>query len=186
MKIKKKLRKKFLSLRQNKYFDVPYEKFSPLINYIKKKYKSKKKVYIAIYYPSNYEINLLNIFNNLNEKRLITLLPIVNKNGLLNFVQWDYQDIMIVNKYGIPEPLHTKKPFLPNVVLAPLIAFDKHNNRLGYGKGYYDKYLNKLTKSDKKIEAIGIGFSFQQYEKLPTNEFDFNLDNIFTDKGFIR
>ena len=93
---------------------------------------------------------------------------------------------MVVNKYGIPEPLAGKKAFLPDVILAPLIAFDKYNNRLGYGKGYYDKYLNNLFKMKQKIEAIGIAFSFQQYDKLPTNKFDFNLDHVFTDKGFLR
>ena len=93
---------------------------------------------------------------------------------------------MVVNKYGIPEPLAGKKVFLPDVILVPLIAFDKYNNRLGYGKGYYDKYLNNLFKMKQKIEAIGIAFSFQQYDKLPTNKFDFNLDNVFTDKGFLR
>ena len=186
MKSKENLRKKFLSLRKKKYYDVPPDRFNSLIKYIKKKYKSKKKIYIAIYYPSNYEINLLKIFNNFKEKKFITLLPVVNKNGLLNFVEWKNQDIMVVNKYGIPEPLAGKKDFLPDVILVPLIAFDKYNNRLGYGKGYYDKYLNNLLKFKQKIEAIGIAFSFQQYDKLPTNKFDFNLDHVFTDKGFLR
>ncbi len=186
MKIKKLLRKKFLSLRKKKYFDVPISRFQPLINYIKKKYKLKKRIFLAIYYPSNYEINLIKVFDNLKEKKIITLLPIITKNGLLNFVEWKPQDIMIVNKYGIPEPLKTNKKFLPDVVLVPLLSYDKYKNRLGYGKGYYDKYLNNLIKLNKKIEAIGIAFSFQKYVKLPTNKFDFNLNHIFTDKGFIQ
>ena len=186
MKSKENLRKKFLSLRKKKYYDVPPDRFNPLFKYIKKKYKSKKNIYIAIYYPSNYEINLLKIFNNLKEKKFISLLPVVNNNSLLNFVEWKNRDIMVVNKYGIPEPLSGKKAFLPDVILAPLIAFDKYNNRLGYGKGYYDKYLNNLLTLKQKIEAIGIAFSFQQYDKLPTNKFDFNLDYVFTDKGFLR
>ena len=142
MKSKENLRKKFLSLRKKKYYDVPPDRFNSLIKYIKKKYKSKKYIYIAIYYPSNYEINLLKIFDNFKEKKFITLLPVVNKNGLLNFVEWKNQDIMVVNKYGIPEPIAGKKAFLPDVILAPLIAFDKYNNRLGYGKGYYDIILD--------------------------------------------
>lgn len=186
MKIKKQLRKKFLSLRKKKYFDVPVNKFKPLIEYIKRRYQFKRKIFIAVYYPSNYEINLIKIFNNLKDKKIITLLPIVNKNGLLNFVKWNFYDIMLINKYGIPEPIKTKKIHLPDVVLVPLLAFDKNKNRLGYGKGYYDKYLNNLIKFNKKMLAIGIAFSFQKYKKLPTNKIDFNLNKIFTDKGFIR
>ena len=58
-------------------------------------------------------------------------------------------------------------------------------NRLGYGKGFYDKYFNNLFKLGKKFEAIGIAFSFQKYNKLPSSKFDFKLNNIFTEKGFI-
>ena len=54
---------------------------------------------------------LIKVFDNLKEKNIITLLPIITKNGLLNFHEWKPQDIMIVNKYGIPEPLKTNKKF---------------------------------------------------------------------------
>ena len=183
MKIKKLLRKKFLSLRKKKYFDVPINRFQPLINYIKKKYKLKKRIFLAIYYPSNYEINLIKVFDNLKEKKIITLLPIITKNGLLNFVEWKPQDIMIVNKYGIPEPLKTNKKFLPDVVLVPLLSYDKYKNRLGYGKGYYDKFLGKYTKKNGNILTIGLAFSFQEYKKIPTSNFDIKLDYILTEKG---
>ena len=58
-------------------------------------------------------------------------------------------------------------------------------NRLGYGKGFYDKYLNNLIKLNKKIKAIGVAFSFQRYKKIPSSKLDFKLNNIFTEKGFI-
>ena len=64
-------------------------------------------------------------------------------------------------------------------------AFDKNKNRLGYGKGFYDKYLNKYVRKNKKILTIGVAFSFQKHHKLPTNDFDFTLDFIITDKGEI-
>ena len=47
-------------------------------------------------------------------------------------------------------------------MLVPLLAFDNENNRLGYGKGFYDKYLNNLVKINNKVEAIGVAFSFQK------------------------
>ena len=67
----------------------------------------------------------------------------------------------------------------------PLLAFDKNRNRLGYGKGFYDKYFSRFIKNHKKIIKIGIAFSFQKYNKLPVNNKDFKLDYIITEKGIV-
>ena len=130
-------------------------------------YKRKKNSFIALYYPSNYEINILNIINNLKHPKFTLLLPKVQEGNLLKFYEWNIRDVLIVNKFGIPEPLKNKKSFLPDIVLVPLLAFDNQKNRLGYGKGFYDRYLNNLTILNKKIETIGIAFSFQKYKKIP-------------------
>ena len=72
----------------------------------------------------------------------------------------------------------------PDLILVPLVAFDSKLNRIGYGKGYYDKYLSKfLVKNKKKILTIGVAFSFQKYNKLPTSKFDVKLDYILTERG---
>ena len=91
---------------------------------------------------------------------------------------------MILNKFGIPEPLKSKKK-IPSIILVPLLAFDETKNRVGYGKGFYDKYLNKYLKSKKKILTVGVAFSFQKYNKLPVNDNDFKLDYVITEKGII-
>ena len=52
--------------------------------------------------------------------------------------------------------------------MVPLLAFDEYKNRLGYGKGFYDKYLNRYLRNNKKIITVGVAFSFQKYHKLPT------------------
>ena len=79
MKTKEQLRKKFLILRKKKYFDVPSEKFNQLINYIKRRYKVKKKIFIGLYYPSNYEINIFKVLKNLNKSNIKFLLPKIQK-----------------------------------------------------------------------------------------------------------
>ena len=68
-------------------------------------------------------------------------------------------------------------------MLVPLLAYDKKKNRLGYGKGYYDKYLGKLKKFGKKMITIGVAFSFQKHDNLPVNINDVKLDYILTEKG---
>ena len=99
----------------------------------------------------------------------------------MKFVKWNEKDALTVNKFGIPEPFETKKKVIyPMLFFVPLLAFDSYKNRLGYGKGFYDRYLNKLIKLNKKIETIGVAFSFQKYKKLPTSNFDFKLNKTFT------
>ena len=187
MKNKDQLRKKFLTLRKKKYFDVSNKKLIKLINFIKKKNKLKKNIFIAIYYPSNYEFNVLKIIENFKNSKAKFLMPKILDNNLLKFVEWNKRDILVVNKFGIPEPLDSnKKNYLPDIILVPLLAFDRRRNRLGYGKGFYDRYLYKLIKLKKEIEAIGVAFSFQKYKKIPITNFDFKLNNIFTEKGFVK
>ncbi len=185
MKTKDQLRKKFLKLRKKNYFETSKGTFNQLSNYIIKKYKGKKKILIGLYYPSNYEINILKIYYNFKKLKARLLLPKIEGENILKFFKWDLKDITIVNKYGIPEPIDTKKKYIPDVIFVPLVAFDQNLNRLGYGKGFYDRYLNNLIKLNKKeVEAIGVAFSFQKCKKIPISKFDFKLNKIFTEKGF--
>jgi len=185
MKTKDQLRKKFLVLRKKKYFNISKEKFNQLANYIKSRNKTKKIISIALYYPSYYEIDILKIIKTLEKYKVKLLLPKIKNGNLLKFVVWNKNDILIVNKFGIPEPLNEKKSYLPDIVLVPLLAFDGKMNRLGYGKGFYDRYLNNLFRLNKKIEAIGVAFSFQKYKNIPSSKYDFKLNNVFTEKGFL-
>ena len=110
------------------------------------------------------------------------LLPIIKKNNSMKFYKWKKNGVLLINKYGIPEPVETKE-IIPSIVLLPLLAYDKNKNRIGYGKGFYDKFLNKFLKTRKKILTIGVAFSFQKHHKLPINQNDVKLDFILTDKG---
>ena len=80
------------------------------------------------------------------------------------------------------EPEKTKKK-IPNLMLVPILVFDKHKHRLGYGKGFYDRYLNKYLKKFNNILTVGIAFSFQKYHKLPKDKNDIKLNYILTEKG---
>ena len=71
---------------------------------------------------------------------------------MMNFYKWKKKDILTINKYGIPEPVKSKI-IIPDIILVPLLAYDKKKNRLGYGKGYYDRYLRKFIKKIKKFNS---------------------------------
>ena len=79
-----------------------------------------------------------------------------------------------------------KKKIYPDIILIPLVAFDSNLNRIGYGKGYYDRSLKKINKIKKNVISLGIAYSFQKCQKIPTNKHDFKLDYIFTEKGIIK
>ena len=180
MHSKEKLRKKFLLLRKKKYFSVKKKFYKPLIKLI----NSNKKKTISIYFPSNYEVDTLNLFEIFKlKKEFKTCLPKILPGEKMKFVKWSYLDPLIVNKYGFLEPLDNLKEILPKIIIVPLVAFDKFHNRLGYGKGYYDKFLSKYTKEKKSVLTIGLAFSFQKYKKIPITKSDIKLDYILTEKG---
>ena len=86
----------------------------------------------------------------------------------------------MINKYGIPEPT-SDKIIYPSILLVPLVAYDKHLNRIGYGGGFYDRYIDKLRKK-RKVITIGLAYPFQKVKKVPTDKFDIKLDFMVTGK----
>ena len=181
MQQKTQLRKKYLNLRKKNYYEIDKEFFSPLLKLIRSKIK-KRIVKIALYYPSNFELNVLKLLelNTIFDKDI--LLPVTDKNNLMNFFSWKKKDVLFVNEFGLLEPFKTQAK-VPDVVLVPMLAFDKNKYRLGYGKGFYDRYLNKYLKQFKNILTVGVAFSFQKHHKLPINRNDVKLDFIITEKG---
>jgi len=172
------IRKKALVNRKKKYFEISSQFFYPLMQLLKKQKKNTINT-LSLYYPSNYEVNVLSLFQLIKKIKIKTLLPVIKPNNQMSFVEWQYLDPLKVNEFGILEPCLASKPLFPDFMLVPLLAFDSNNNRLGYGKGFYDKFLEKK----KNIITIGIAFSFQKYNKLPTSKLDIKLDYILTEKG---
>ena len=176
------LRNKFLKKRKKKHRKVKNFFFDPLKKIIKK--INKTSIYIAIYMPINYELDSLLSMNIQSSKKIYFLAPIVTDKNNMNFFNIEKNDVFQVNKYGILEPIATekkrKKSYLPDIILLPLLAYDKNNYRLGYGKGYYDHYLNNQK---KKIKTIGIAYSFQETNEIPVNKHDVKMDYILTEKG---
>ena len=73
----------------------------------------------------------------------------------------------------------------PDILLVPLVGYDNELNRLGYGGGYYDRYIDKIQKI-KKITTIGLAFSYQKIKNIHINKYDKKLDFIITDKEFLK
>ena len=180
--IKSQIRNKIIKVR-NKKFDknlkIDLDKF---ISFLKIKKLNSKNV--GGYYPSNYEIDDLELLVLLKKKNFKVSLPIIKKNNQMNFYSWLRNDPLRINKFGIPEPVSSKISY-PDILLVPLVAFDSRLNRLGYGGGYYDRYIEKLEKI-KKVIKIGLAFSFQKISSIPINQYDKRLDFIFTEKEILK
>tara|TARA_B100000287_G_scaffold422144_1_gene463683 strand:- start:297 stop:866 length:570 start_codon:yes stop_codon:yes gene_type:complete len=183
--LKKSLRNKFIKKRRLENTKKIKFHFSELFKFIKYRF-DRKKIIIGGYYPSDFEVNIMSFLKDASNKDYKLTLPVIEKKNLMNFKLWHFHEVLKVNKYGIPEPDFLKKNMIPDLILVPLVAFDKNCNRLGYGAGFYDRYLKKILRFKKNFSCIGIAYNFQRYNKIPINQFDYKLDNIFTEKGFLN
>ena len=174
---KLEIRKKILKLRKQNYSRNLKVNFKHILKILKKN-KTIGRV-VGGYYPYNYEMDVLKILENFEKKNYQISLPKVKKNSQMDFFQWSIKDPLKINKYGIPEPT-SERVLYPNILLVPLVAFDKHFNRIGYGGGFYDRYIEKMKKN-KNITTIGLAYSFQKVKKVPINDQDIKLDFVLTD-----
>ena len=102
----------------------------------------------------------------------------------MDFYNWTFIDPLKINNLGIPEP-EAKKLAHPDILFIPMVAFDKNLNRLGYGGGYYDRFIEKLSRK-KNIIKIGLALSCQKIKKIPINKHDQKLDFIITNEDIIK
>ena len=176
--LKNHIRKKIIKLREVKN----KKNLQVKINLISKILKSKNKI-LGGYFPVNFEADSFQLMKLLKQKKFKLSLPVVSSKFDMNFYLWNFNDPLNVNKYGIPEP-QLKKKVIPDILLVPMVAYDDKLNRLGYGGGYYDRFLKKHEK--KNIIKIGLAFSYQEIKRLPTNSFDKKMDFILTEKKLYK
>jgi 5-formyltetrahydrofolate cyclo-ligase len=179
---KSHIRNKILKIRKkkfNKNLKINLGKFISFLKIDKLNLKS-----IGGYYPSNYEIDDLHILDLLEKKNFKVSLPIIKKDNHMNFYSWSRNDPLKINKFGIPEPV-SSKVYYPDILLVPLVAYDRSLNRLGYGGGYYDRYIEKIEKI-KKVTKIGLAFSFQKISHIPIDQYDKRLDFVVTEREILR
>ena len=144
-------------------------------------YKNSK---ITMFFVSfNSEVNTHDMIRkSLHNKTVIV--PKVVHNEIEPSIILDFDNLVPSGKFGILEPIEAMKIAYKNIdlVLVPGIAFDKKGHRIGYGFGYYDKFLSKVPKAVK----IGLCFDFQIVDKIPNEAHDIPVDLIVTDERIIE
>ncbi len=179
---KYQIRKKFLKLRENKTQKLKSINHNDIIKLLKKK-RIKGKI-IGGYYPYNNELDCIQILEKLEKKNYTISLPKIKKNFQMDFIQWNFKEPLVINKFGIPEPSNGKIKF-PDILLVPLLSFDAKLNRVGYGGGFYDRYIQRI-KIKKKPLLVGLAYSFQRVKSISTNIYDKKLDFVVTEKKIIE
>jgi 5-formyltetrahydrofolate cyclo-ligase len=140
---------------------------------------------VSGFMPLKSEINPLPLLRKLADAGAGLALPVVAGRGKpLIMRAWMWGAPLVAGVWGIREPPPTAAEVAPDIVLVPLLAFDRAGYRIGYGAGYYDLTLAHLRKN-KPITAVGIAFAAQEVETVPRTAFDARLDLMLTETEII-
>ncbi len=148
--------------------------------------------HIALYLPNDGELDLTPLLRMAQSRHKHCYLPVLHPahSNRLWFLPYDAQTPLQRNRFGIPQPRargphHARPPWLLDLILAPLVAFDRQGHRLGMGGGYYDRTLAYLhhRKHWRKPHLIGTAHIFQEVETLSAAPWDVPLDAILTPNG---
>jgi len=173
--------RKFLIDRRNE-LSSEYEGRNNSHIHIKTLLEDVGKCKIGSYFSFRNEISTNLIHELLFSLGLEISLPCINdKNQNLIFRNWKANDDLEKNKYGILQPKEDAIEDYPRMIIVPLVGFSMSGYRLGYGGGYYDRFMDKKNNSDKII-SVGFGYSFQEMNDLPVESHDQKLDWILTEK----
>jgi len=177
---KKNLRKFLLDRRKELSFE--YEKINKAHIHIRTFLENIDKCYIGSYLNFRNEICTSLIHELLISMGFKIGLPCINEEDPnMIFRNWTTKDELIANKYGIFQPQENAEQIEPKVIIVPLVGFSISGYRLGYGGGYYDRFIESRNKISSFVK-IGLGYTFQEVKELPYEKHDQKLDWILTEK----
>jgi 5-formyltetrahydrofolate cyclo-ligase len=135
--------------------------------------------------PMKSEINPLPLLRKLADAGAQLALPAVAGNGKpLIMRAWNFGEPLAAGVWGIREPTPEAPEVAPDILLVPLLAFDRRGHRIGYGAGYYDMTITAL-RARKPITAVGIAFATQEIDAVPNTPGDARLDLVLTEREVI-
>jgi 5-formyltetrahydrofolate cyclo-ligase len=140
---------------------------------------------VSGFMPLKSEINPLPLMQKLAEQGVRLALPrIVGRGSPLSMRAWEFGAPLDRGQWGIREPKPQAAEVEPDILLVPLLAFDRAGHRIGYGAGYYDMTIARL-RAHKVVTAVGIAFAAQEVAKVPTTPRDARLDLVLTEREVI-
>jgi 5-formyltetrahydrofolate cyclo-ligase len=140
---------------------------------------------VSGFMPLKSEINPLPLLRKLAEAGATLALPVVAGKGQpLIMRAWAFGTPLTSGVWGIKEPMADTPAVDPDILIVPLLAFDRRGHRLGYGAGYYDMTLTAL-RARKPVVAVGIAYAAQEVDTVPITPRDARLDLVLTERETI-
>ena len=185
--VKKRLRRDMREQR-SALDDVTRSSFDRLIRQrLQKLVEDLECQAIAAYWPFNGEPDITALFEPWMTSGRELALPVVSVHDdhAMQFHAWRPGTELTANRYGISEPLGAPVVDLAqfDLLLMPLVAYDAAGNRLGMGKGYYDRHLEPLREESAPLR-VGIAYSLQQTGALSANTWDVPLHGLVNERGW--
>ena len=144
---------------------------------------------IAAYCPQGSELDpgpVLAAILDLSPGRARACLPVaIARASALVFRLWRPGERLVTDAFGVPSPPPGAPEALPNLVITPLLAFDRRGGRLGQGGGHYDRTLAALRRQ-RPVFVLGVAFSAQEVDLVPTEAHDARLNAIVTETEYIE
>jgi 5-formyltetrahydrofolate cyclo-ligase len=141
---------------------------------------------VMVYVSKPPEVETRGLIAALNNRGVLVVVPIIERETRsLRLSALPDPGVLVQSTFNVPEPIGHEIPVRPEdiqAVVVPMLGFDSKGNRLGYGAGYYDRFLRRYPHPEK----IGIAFSCQQVECIPADENDIMMDCIITEKVIIE
>jgi len=140
---------------------------------------------VSGYFPMKSEISPIPLLHKLAARGAQLALPVVAGKGKpLIMRAWGLGEPLVAGVWGIREPGPEAPEVEPDILIVPLLAFDRHGHRIGYGAGYYDLTIAKL-RAKKPVVAAGIALAAQEIAAVPTTPSDVRLDLVLTEREVI-
>ncbi len=183
------LRKKYLNKRKSMDTSLVNNKSEKIINnlYELKEYKLSKCIMTYISFRNEIKTENLIKESIKNNKKIVVPLTDTTKHEMTPSLLYDYDNELSKGAYGIYEPkseyIRIVDPNIIDLVIIPGSVFDINGNRIGYGGGYYDKFLKTVKKSTYKI---ALAYDFQVVSNINPDKYDMPVDLIITEERIIN
>jgi 5-formyltetrahydrofolate cyclo-ligase len=140
----------------------------------------------AAYYAQGAELDPMPLAERLAGQGAVATLPVaLSGEGLLQFRRWRIGEALEPDAVGVPSPPAGEPALTPQLVIAPLLAFDRRGGRLGQGGGHYDRTLQNLRAAGP-VFVLGLAYAAQEVDEIPMEPHDQRLDAVLTEAGYME
>ncbi|MEZ5523478.1 MAG: 5-formyltetrahydrofolate cyclo-ligase [Pseudomonadales bacterium] len=190
MECKKELRRTLREKRRNLSADIREQAAQAICDFVSPLTVFEKSRHVGVYLASDGEINPHRLVELAWQQGKSCYLPIIDSKGenLMKFVHYTPDTEFFLNRYNIPEPVHEPEDLLDasilDLVLTPLVGFDNQGNRMGMGKGFYDRTF-EFARETKKPFLMGLAHHCQEVDYLEPAEWDVPLNGLATEEQLL-